>query len=680
MKYVKKGLELIMIFLLPLLLTVLVESIHSGSFHDFLSWRKEHSNEFLVAYMLSFGVLNVFYLFGQKIYYVITILVGTTLMILDYISQIKWAYRGEDLLPVDLKLGNEAKSISSFLTMKNYLVFGSLAVALIVLLVLVIWKVKKSNNHWIVRMIISLMALFFIVSIYFQKPMDLQAKYDVGSLPWDQKANYQTNGFELSFILNMKWLSIEKPKGYSQEKMEALKKQYGVGKESGNVKPNIIFVMTEAFWDPTRLTNVKFNRDPIPYFRQLQKDYTSGNMISNVFGGGTSNTEFEAITGYSTNFLPSGVMVYMQYMDQPMDSMAVLLGKQGYHTTGVHTSHGWFYHRNDNYKTLGFNNFIGKEFFSNPEYKGPEIYDKELAKRVISEIKSTKERDYVYAISMESHAPYYYGAFPKEDRRISVEGDLSKEAKETLETYAEHMSYADDSLKYLVEQLNELNEPTIVVFYGDHLPALGANDLVYNEANYFDGKTDYENYLKRQSVPFVIWDNFSNKKEKINTISPSFFAPYILQRTNLTTTPFIQYQQSLIQKGIMTIPNQTYWNKFGLNENDLDTYKLFQYDGMFGKEYASIFPKAKNYNPSFYLGSGKIKISDVSVNGNKVHIKGQNFVMGMRVLLNGNAVMAEFVNDHEITMDKPDELNTIQLQVIDSQENAIASSNVYQKK
>jgi hypothetical protein len=281
---------------------------------------------------------------------------------------------------------------------------------------------------------------------------------------------------------------------------------------------------------------------------------------------------------------------------------------------------------------------------------------------------------------MESHAPYYYGAFPKEDRRISVEGDLSKEAKETLETYAEHMSYADDSLKYLVEQLNELNEPTIVVFYGDHLPALGANDLVYNEANYFDGKTDYENYLKRQSVPFVIWDNFSNKKEKINTISPSFFAPYILQRTNLTTTPFIQYQQSLIQKGIMTIPNQTYWNKFGLNENDLDTYKLFQYDGMFGKEYASIFPKAKNYNPSFYLGSGKIKISDVSVSGNKVHIKGKNFVMGMRVLLNGNAVMAEFVSDHEITMDKPDELNTIQLQVLDSQENAIASSNVYQKK
>jgi len=680
MNYGKKSMELLMVLFLPLLLTVVLESVHTGSVTDFLDWRGEHANEFIVAYFLSFGIVNLFYILGQKIYYLIFLLTSVLLTVLAYISRIKSAYRGEDLLPVDLKLGSEAKSISTFLTKENYVIFISLALLFIALLVLFLWKIKKSTHNWLIRMIVSLCALFFVGSIYFQKPMDLQAKYDVTSIPWNQKENYQTNGFELSFILNMKWLSIEKPDHYSKGKMEALKKQYSGVDPTGDKKPNIIFVMTEAFWDPTRLTNVTFNRDPIPYFRQLQKENTSGNMISNVFGGGTSNTEFEAITGYSTNFLPSGVMVYMQYMEQPMDSMAVLLRNQGYHATGIHTSHGWFYHRNENYKTLGFNNFIGKEFFSNPEYKGPEIYDGELAKRVISELKHTKERDYIYAISMESHAPYYYGAFPKEDRRISVEGNLSKKAKQTLETYAEHMSYADDSLKYLIEQLKEVDEPTIVVFYGDHLPALGANDLVYNEANYFDGKTDYENYLKRQSVPFVIWDNFSNKKEQLNTISPSFFAPYILQRTDLKTTPFIRYQQSLIQKGIMTIPNQSYWKKFGLQKNELDTYKLFQYDGMFGKEYASIFPKTKPYNSTYHLGSGSLVISDVVEDGNKIRIKGQNFVMGMRVLLNGNSVMAEYENDQEITMDKPDELNTLQVQVIDSQENVISSSNVYEKK
>ena len=135
-------------------------------------------------------------------------------------------------------------------------------------------------------------------------------------------------------------------------------------------KPNVIFVMSEAFWDPTLLTNVTFSEDPVPTIHRLQKESSTGYLLSPQFGGGTSNVEFEVLTGNSMSFLPGGSIPYQQYISKPIPSLASYFADQGYKSMGIHSYEGWFWDRNKVYKELGFESFKSSEHFVNPGNEG----------------------------------------------------------------------------------------------------------------------------------------------------------------------------------------------------------------------------------------------------------------------------------------------------------------------
>ncbi len=202
--------------------------------------------------------------------------------------------------------------------------------------------------------------------IYSDKPVAAKDMMGIKkNIGWDQAENYRTNGFALSTMLNAEQVIIEKPAGYDESSMRAIAKLASAKEDTGQtkVKPNVIVVLSEAFWDPTILKDLSFDRDPIPFFHSLQQNYPGGWLLSPQFGGGTANVEFEVLTGLSTRFLPQGSIAYNQYITKGVDSMASILSRQGYTATAINPFHNWFFNSKNVYQNFGFSKFISGEFF-----------------------------------------------------------------------------------------------------------------------------------------------------------------------------------------------------------------------------------------------------------------------------------------------------------------------------
>jgi len=502
--------------------------------------------------------------------------------------------------------------------------------------------------------------------------------------------NYDENGMMLGFIMNVECSKLAEPANYSEDAItqtvKASKVNYPV---DSNFKPNIIIVQSEAFWDPTLLKNVSFNQDPIPYFHFLQKSQTSGIMLSPVFGGGTVNTEFEALTGFTTQFLPNGTMAYAQDVNRPIEALPVILGRQGYATSAIHTYDDWFYSRNDVFKDFGFDKFISKEFFDSPEYSGiyndgQYIRDTELTKKILGEVKETDKPDFIYAISMENHGPYS-SKTNLQDVIIVNDSKLSSASQAILENYTNSVSDVDQSLKQLIDGLKQINEPTEVIFYGDHLPLLGDNYSVYKEAGFIKGDESYQDYLNLHSVPFVTWNNFSTINENLR-LSSNFMGTYALELAKKSGSSMTDFLSDLMKSQSDVVINQQFQSQEKITSKELNTYNLLQYDLLKGKEYMYNLDPGKKpaVNTDYIQGDGAVKITDVTAKDGLLTIRGENFVENDKVYINGKETDAKFIDSKDLTVSLLVNDNRmaygleIQVKLLDSMKKVITLSNIYQ--
>ncbi len=388
-KFQNKLFNLSLITCVPLLMLFVLEIVYRGNFSSTVSWLINYPKQFFVSYGLMFGFINLFYIFNRKIYITISILFLSFFSIIGLISRQKLILRGEPLLPWDLILGKEALNISKEFG-GSMQVVPLLVISLITMVLLASIKfMPREDFNWQNKLTAFLISFTMLLSFY-TGVFSLEKTFSLQLINWSQKMNYDENGMLLGFLLNTTNLSVDKPGEYEQALVtEIMNKTTPAYAVDPNFKPNIIFVMSEAFWDPTLLKEVSFSEDPIPYFRSLQKNQTSGVMLSPVYGGGTANTEFEVLTGLSTQFFPRGVVPYVEYVRKPIEALPAILKKQGYETTAIHTYDNWFYGRNNVYQNFDFDRFISKEFFDQPEYNGQYIRDTELSKKIIEEIKRT---------------------------------------------------------------------------------------------------------------------------------------------------------------------------------------------------------------------------------------------------------------------------------------------------
>ncbi|MEV2866891.1 sulfatase-like hydrolase/transferase [Paenibacillus larvae] len=679
------------ILFLALMMEMLVEYLNRGSVYKTLDWVYQQPLELLLNYIMVLGLFLLFAALIGRTRIAFWILSGI-LLVVGLVSGIKFKMLGLPLLPWDIFQTSEATDIVQYL---NGLVNWKILLVIFVYFALAIILIRKVPNFkikvgWIERLIFVCLAVLIFTGVYYDKPVKIRSAFDPYTIPWDQAANYDRNGLILTTALNLDYIFVNEPENYSQQTISKLVD--GIPKQSypdNGKKPNVIVILSEAFWDPTIVKDIKFNEDPLPTLHEVQKTHPHGTILSPQFGGGTANVEFEVLTGNSMRFMPQGSLAYIQYVNHEVDSLAGIFARKGYNTTAVNPFHNWFYNSRTVYKNFGFHNFISSEFFT-PDYKGPYLSDKSVTDKIIEAADNSDKPSFIFANTMQNHAPFDKDRYSSNGgNTFTVSGDMSQESRDILETYTTGIHDSDKMIKTLTDHFTQKGEPTIIIFFGDHLPLMGDNYSVYKDIKYIsEDDPDFVN--KMYSTPFFVWDNFLPQNNEQLHMSPSYLGAYMLNRAQIEGSYYTDFLMEMYKK-YPVIPPENMYDEMKINKDDLKPYNMLQYDIMFGQQfgYEKTAIQDKIVDQNFVLGYGEMKINEASPvqtdsSGNgTITLKGSVFVPEMSVLINGEKVTAKYVDKNTVIasvpkewVKKPRDLE-IQTVIIDTKDVEISKSNKF---
>ena len=443
-----------------------------------------------------------------------------------------------------------------------------------------------------------------------------------GSLPYA----YRDYGVPYCFVNTWLNTGIHKPAGYSEEMRKSLLPEDVLSKD-GTIelgdedistddpdKPNILFLQLESFIDPELFRHVAFSEDPIPYFREISKHYSAGSLTVPACGTGTANTECEFMTGLSMHFFGPGEYPFKSVLsEEPVESVARDLKSIGYSTHAIHNHRAMFYNRHIVFANMGYDTFTSVEYMSDIQ-KTPKGWakDKILTSQIMDALKSTKQKDYIYTISVQGH-----GQYPSEkllsDPDIKVTAAPDESAKNKYEYYANEVHEMDEFIHDLTTKLADYDEKVLLVMYGDHIPALDIAEENYAAKDLFQ-------------TQYVIWSNYEmDKKDK--DVAAYQLSSEVLDRAG-------------IHVGTTTLYHQ-------LHDHDAPDYlsglKALGYDMIYGEHY--IYGGYNPFKPSdMQLGVKEIKIDKVVEVGGKYYIKGRNFTEMSRITLNGEPLETVYLS------------------------------------
>lgn len=637
--------KMILAILMPLLSLLFIESIYRESPLKVWIWLKQYPLNFIFEYLILFVCINSFYFLKKRAYLFTQSLIFLVFSFFALASLVKTQKRGEPIVPSDFLLRNEALNISQYISIEG--LFFTIGVLIVVTLfgLILSFLLKKEKENTRVNIVTSIISVFIACFLIGGYPFNLYSHFKIEAIGWSQKVNSTTNGSVLGFVLNSINSSIKEPSHYTKGTIDSILESTNVSKSTLTkvTKPNILFIQSEAFFDPTVLGENVFNKDPLSYFHYLQKEHTTGQMITPVYGGGTINTELEILTGLSTTFIPSVSLGFQNYIDKPVNSAARITRDIGYTATSIHTYHSWFYHRDELYKKLGFNSFQTRQTFKNAQLSDTTkfISDEEISKRIVQTVKDTPSPDYIYSVTMENHGPYDQPKKQFNDYATNL--PLEEGNKKILNTYAHNLVNIDNALKMLIESLKQLNEPTIVVFYGDHLPMLGDDMSVYKDANYIKNPEAKADYIKMHTVPLLIWSNYLPKQPSVQ-LSSNFLTSYVFQLANLDMNTNFSYLANAMNESNSTILPSKFQKSTKQTKKFLTNYELLQYDILKGKQYAyqnGHQPKDLPYflgNPNFTVKNIAPKRLKVGESKQLITITGKGFSYATKVKVNNQNV------------------------------------------
>ncbi len=555
------------------------------------SW---HTEKFLLAclvllmiFLFLVAVLGSF-LFGTFFY-----LVG--IGILGYANYLKMTYRQEPIYPDDLKMIKEFGLLKDMTgTISFYLLAG------MILLVVAggCWAIyrsfKKDKKFQAIRVITLFTTIFALIYIsHFNNPNNLLRKaYNKTALwiPYSQKMNYYNTGFIGGFLYNLKIDPMEKPKGYSEEKIKEITSHYQKladekNKTASEEQPNIIYVMSESFSDPSRLNGVEITGDPLADYYAVADQTYSGQMLSQNYGGGTANIEFEALTGFSMGLfnaqLTTPYTMLVPKMNQ-LPSIVSTLKDQNYHTTAIHPYNTSMYKRKDVYEVLGFDEFISENTmtYTDTIEDNPYISDASAYQEVMDLLKEDDTPQFIHLVTMQTHMPYD-GKYQQLEYTAKTEDNSGISS---LENYLQDISYSSQSLKAFTEELKKLSRRTLVVFWGDHLPGIYSDTIQNSNEKHTLHETQ-----------FLMFDSQGElEKTEAPVTSPFYFAADLMNQTNQQTTGFYQLLLAL-QNELPAFERELYyqegqWHREAqLNKKQAElyqAYQMIQYDIVSGEKYS----------------------------------------------------------------------------------------------
>lgn len=354
------------------------------------------------------------------------------------------------------------------------------------------------------------------------------------------------DGTAIAFLMELQYLSVKKPDGYSESEAASLLNSYQT-EETVTHTPNIIVIMDEAFSDLGVLGDFTTNTDYMPFMRSLMdgaEDTVSGHLNVSVLGGNTANTEFEYLTGNSMAFLPQGSIPYQQYITQTVASTPSYLQTLGYTTIGMHPYYAKGWDRERVYPLLGLEQSYFIDDFTSPELIRKYVSDNSDFEKItqLYEAKEPGKPLFLFNVTMQNHSSYT-DDFDNFHPDVTVEGASSK----SLNNYLSLIKLSDNALEELISYFKEQEEDTIIVFFGDHQPANSVAEPIWKlQGKSGDSLTESELAL-RYKVPFIIWANYDIEEATGIETSANFLASMTLSTAGLPLSDYDSYLNKLQQ-------------------------------------------------------------------------------------------------------------------------------------
>lgn len=534
---------------------------------------------------LSSVYLTLIVLLGQGLSTFLLLMVALVLSMANFI---KLKYFDEPFYPWDTYLIRNAISIS-----KEYIDVKSILLCLlgIIISVLLIYALRTHLKNafrpapqlLMLPVVVCLTAANYMILNNTQHLSDLhmQKSWYIGKVEAFANGLYVQNYF---YLADYKKYVYSKPQDYSYESMAALSQELESSKPvSGSItqKPNVIVIMSESYWDPTQLKGITFSQDITKNLRKLQK----GVIASPAIGGGTANTEFEALTGLSMYFLNPGVVPYNVYLRRETPSIASVFKDNGYRTIAVHPNQGSFYNRDKVYKFFGFEDFIDIKGFDHQEdAKGPHVSDEKVIDKILDVMKTEDTPCFIFAVTMQNHDPYLDKY--KNLEVIAQSDKLNEKEINIFSGYAQGIYDADRSLGKLIDALSKEETPTLVYFFGDHLPRLGSLQDLYdicNKLNPFENKIINKDTLWVYQTPFAAWSNFMEIPPPTGPISPIQIANTILKDSHVSYPSYFTILERL--QAELPVLHKESEATVDVNNPLVSDYWSIQYDLLFGDQY-----------------------------------------------------------------------------------------------
>ena len=453
-------------------------------------------------------------------------------------------FRGCPILPSDLYLINTAMAVSGNYSfrMPFYMYIG-LAVFIETLVLTLRIKdtepVKKERRTF--ALIYGLVVVLSVPTFY------LNASLLKGSINlWRPVKTYRQYGSLNGFGINLCAMKVQKPEGYSAEAANDVLAGYTSDVVTGDEKlPNVIGIMCEAFSDLSVIGDYDTNEEVLPYLTSLQDNTIKGYAYASVVGGTTANSEYEFLTGNATTFLPTGTVPYQQFIQGETYSFTKTLRSLGYSATALHAYRRNTYRRELVYPLIGFEQYLAQESFEDPEYLRTYITDEEDFNKVIElyENRDTTKPFFMWNVTMQNHSSYDTGNM---EYNIKLKGKYSS-GYEDAEEYLSCISHTDEALKTIIDYFSKQEEPTYIIFYGDHQPNL---DSGFFEALFGDDieNLSTEDLQKRYAVPFFIWSNQELEEKTVEAISINYLSSFFLQEAGMPMTAYNKYLMDLYKK------------------------------------------------------------------------------------------------------------------------------------
>ncbi len=613
--------HLAFLFVMPVLTLTMTECLNNVFVYN-MTYGGFIGNYFtiLIFYFLVYGLsgsLKAAYLSVTPLLYVLA-------MAHSYLID----FRGTPFIPMDLlSIYTAAGVATNYDYTPNYKVITALFIFIFILIIGIKTKTPKYSllAKVISRSLTGAVSIIILIIFY---GTNIFASLGLSPDFWNQSRGYKNYGFVLNFFGNTRYMTVPTPDGYSpdnvQEYVDSTNENSGDGSAvtQNSDAPNIICIMNESLSDLSVLGDFKTNKEYMPFLNSLKKNTIKGNLYVPVIGAGTSNTEFEFLTGHSTAFLPSGSNAYMLYVKNHIASLVSTVEAQGYSSYALHPYYADGWRRTEVYGNFGFNSFTSlediltpdliKEFrqtTNEPDYlqslideEYPENDDM-LIRQYISDsynykllIENFENRDkskpyFAFNVTMQNHGGYTTSAENFKES-IYVKGTKNNPDYTKTNKYLSLVKYSDNAFKELVSYFENVDEPTIICMFGDHQPSIEKEFIAetLGVKNLLNLTT--EQNQQRYCTPFYIWANYDIEEKYVDKLSANYLSSLVLKTAGVELTEYNKYLLNLA-KTLPVIDNAGYidsegnyykWSDSSPYTELLNEYEKVQYNNIFDRE------------------------------------------------------------------------------------------------